>query len=289
MLESQSTTAVLFPGQGSQRPGMGEAATARCPDLVELAGELIGDDPFERAEDGTRFQQPALYLAGIASWLSLEGEMPAVLAGHSLGEITALAAAGVLDHDDGLRLVVARGALMQDAADRTETGMAAVRGDRATVDPLLDGLDVVLANDNSPQQVVVAGSNDALEAATQRLGDAGMRAKRLAVAGAFHSLHMTPAIAPFRDALAGVALGMPQVPVLSCSTAQPFELRRIPDQLAAALTSPVRWVDTLRELQARGVTRFVEVAPGRVLSGLVRKTLGDVEVVTIDDPEHAHA
>lgn len=291
MAKSTTPTALLFPGQGSQRPGMGEAAVAACPNLVELAHELIGDDPFARAEDGTRFQQPALYLAGIASWLELAdaGEDPLLMAGHSLGELTALAAADVLGHEDGLRLVVTRGQLMQDAADSSDSAMAAVRGDSATVEPLLDGLDVVLANDNSPNQVVVAGGTGALERAIDRLDEQGIRAKRLPVAGAFHSPHMAAAVEPFRRAVHATPLGRPRVPVLSCVTAKAFELHRLPEQLAAALTRPVRWVDTLRALQVHGATRFVEAAPGRVLSGLVRKTLGDVDVVTADASEPARA
>lgn len=284
MATPTTPTALLFPGQGSQRPGMGEAAAAALPDLVDLARELTGDDPFARIEDGTRFQQPALYLAGLASWRALQdsGEEPVLMAGHSLGELTALAAAGVLDHEDGLRLVVTRGQLMQDAANSSDSAMAAVRGDSATVEPLLEGLEVVLANDNSPTQVVVAGGADALEHAIYKLAEQGIRAKRLPVAGAFHSPHMAAAAEPFRRAVRAVALGRPRVPVLSCVTAAPFEVHRLPEQLGAALTSPVRWVDTLRALEARGATRFLEAAPGRVLSGLVRKTLDGVEVVTAD-------
>ncbi|HYI37934.1 MAG TPA: ACP S-malonyltransferase [Thermoleophilaceae bacterium] len=266
-------TAVLFPGQGSQQPGMREPTEAALPALVDLADELCGDDAFARADEGTRFQQPALYCAALAAWESLRAEVePVALAGHSLGEITALAAAGSLSHEDGLRLVAARGRLMQEAADVSDGGMMAVRGSRAEVEPRVRESGVALANDNSPRQVVLAGASADLDA----LED--MRGKRLPVAGAFHSPLMRPAVEGFRAELARAEFREPTVPVISCVSARPFEDPR--QELAAALTSPVRWVDVLGTLHERGVRRFVETGPGSVLTGLVRKTLGDVEAQT---------
>jgi malonyl CoA-acyl carrier protein transacylase len=257
MHDSAIATAVLFPGQGSQRPGMREPAKAALPELVELADELCGDDAFARVDESTRFQQPALYCTA--------------LAGHSLGEITALAAAGALTAEDGLRLVAARGNLMQQAAEASDGGMMAVRGARADVEPLVRGTSVAVANDNSPRQVVLAGPAAALDA----LND--VNGKRLPVAGAFHSALMEPAVEGFRAELERTDFGETAVPVISCVTAEPFTDVR--EQLAAALISPVRWVDVLGALHERGVRRFVETGPGSVLTGLVRKTFDDAEAV----------
>lgn len=264
-------TAVLFPGQGSQQPGMREPARAVLPELVELADELCGDDPFALADQSTRFQQPALYCAALAAWEGLRDLRPVALAGHSLGEITALAAAGAIAPGDGLRLVAARGQLMEQAAAATDGGMMAVRGGRAEVEPLVRGSGVALANDNSPRQVVLAGATADLDALD------GVRGKRLPVAGAFHSSLMQPAVEGFRAELRQIPFFEPQIPVMSCVTGQPFT--DVATQLEAALTSPVRWVDVLEGLHQRGVRRFVETGPGSVLTGLVRKTLDDAEAL----------
>jgi malonyl CoA-acyl carrier protein transacylase len=280
-------TAVLFPGQGSQRPGMRDAAEAARPDLVELACALCRDDPFARAEEGTAFQQPALYCAALAAWGPLAAQRPAALAGHSLGEITALAAAGVLDHQDGLRVVVARGRLMQEAADRSDAGMIAVKGSRPRVEPLVRGSGVTLANDNSPRQVVLAGRRDALADAAARLAGEGIRSTPLPVAGAFHSPQMEPAVEGFRRVLADVAVHAPRFRVISCVTARPFTDVR--GQLADALTSPVRWLSVVAGLHRRGVTRFVETGPGAVLTGLVRRIAPGAEASSADVPEAARA
>jgi [acyl-carrier-protein] S-malonyltransferase len=280
-------TAVLFPGQGSQRPGMREATEAARPDLVELACALCGGDPFARAGEGTVFQQPALYCAALAAWGDLAAERPVALAGHSLGEITALAAAGALEHEDGLRLVAARGRLMQEAADRSDAGMMAVKGPRKRIEPLVRGSGVTLANDNSPRQVVLAGPRGALEAAAALLAGEGIRSTPLAVAGAFHSPQMEPAVEGFRRALAEVTVHAPRIRVISCVTAGAFADVR--GQLADALTRPVRWVEVVAGLHRRGVTRFVEAGPGTVLTGLVRRIVPDAAAFSADASEAARA
>jgi [acyl-carrier-protein] S-malonyltransferase len=287
MASATDPTAVLFPGQGSQRPGMREAAEAARPDLVELACEECGDDPFERASDSTAFQQPALYCAALAAWDGLAGERPAALAGHSLGEITALAAAGALDHEEGLRVVAARGRLMQEAADASEAGMIAVKGSREQIEPLVGETGVTLANDNSPRQVVLAGPKRALDDAAAALSEEGIRSTPLPVAGAFHSPQMQPAVEGFRRVLADVTVRAPRIRVISCVTARPFTDVR--GQLADALTSPVRWVDVIENLRRRGVDRFVETGPGTVLTGLVRRIAPDAEATSADAPEAARA
>jgi [acyl-carrier-protein] S-malonyltransferase len=267
-------TALLFPGQGSQTEDMRETVERHRPDLLELASTEVGPDLFERAAEGTRWAQPAIFCAALAGAREL-GVEPDVMAGHSLGEITALVAAEAIGAEDGLRLVAARGRLMQEAAEETgDGGMTAVRareGNRDLIAEVVAANDVAIANDNAPDQLVLSGSLEALDRVESELKERGIRGKRLPVAGAFHSPLMQPAVEPFRAVVAGVEFSEPRVPVMSCVTAQPFE--DVPGELVKALTHPVRWLDVMRELDARGVNNFVETGPGQVLTNLVKKSL----------------
>jgi malonyl CoA-acyl carrier protein transacylase len=270
--------AILFPGQGSQAPDMRETVERHRPDLLSLAAEEVSDDLFERAEAGTRWAQPAIYCAALAGYEVVSRTHRAdVMAGHSLGEIGALVAAGALDAADGLRLVAARGRLMQEAADETgDGGMMAVRArDRAGLEEVVAQTSLTIANDNAPDQLILSGNVDALDRAEPLLRERKIRAMRLPVSGAFHTELMAPAVEPFRELVAQVELREPRVPVFSCVTAEPFDNVRA--QLVQALTSPVRWTDVMRSMQDRGVTHTVETGPGRVLTGLVRKSLSGVE------------
>jgi malonyl CoA-acyl carrier protein transacylase len=269
-------TALLFPGQGSQTADMRETVERHRPDLLELAQREVGPDLFERAADGTRWAQPAIFCAALAGWESLrEGVEPDVMAGHSLGEITALVAAGALSDEDGLRLVAARGRLMQEAAEETgDGGMTAVRAredNREAIAEVAAANNVAIANDNAPDQLVLSGALSALDDAEAQLKERGVRGKRLPVAGAFHSPLMEPAVEPFRALVNDTEIGEPRVPVFSCVTAEPFD--DIPGLLVRAITEPVRWLDVMRALDARGVTDFVETGPGQVLTNLVKKSL----------------
>ena len=269
-------TALLFPGQGSQTTDMRETVERHRPDLLELAEREVGPDLFERAADGTLWAQPAIFCAALAGWESLrEGVEPDVMAGHSLGEITALVAAGALTDEDGLRLVAARGRLMQEAAEETgDGGMTAVRareGNREAIAEVAEATNVAIANDNAPDQLVLSGAVSALDDAEAQLKERGVRGKRLPVAGAFHSPLMEPAVQPFRALVDETEIGEPRVPVYSCVTAEPFD--DIPALLVRAITEPVRWLDVMRALDARGVTDFVEAGPGQVLTNLVKKSL----------------
>jgi [acyl-carrier-protein] S-malonyltransferase len=272
-------TALLFPGQGSQTADMRELVESRRPDLLEQALREAGSDLFQRAEDGTRWAQPAIFCAALAGWEELrESVSPDLMAGHSLGEIAALAAAEAISAEDGLRLVTARGRLMQEAAEETgDGGMLAVRarGDRGPIHEVVEATGLSIANDNAPDQLVLSGATRALDDAEAALADRGVRAKRLPVAGAFHSPLMEPAVEPFRALVAETEVQDPRVPVLSCVTAEPFD--DVPGRLVEAITSPVRWLDVMRELERRGASRFVETGPGRVLTNLVRKSLEGVE------------
>jgi [acyl-carrier-protein] S-malonyltransferase len=280
-------TAILFPGQGSQSREMRDSVARVRPDLLSLVQELVGEDPFPRAEEGTNFAQPAIFCASLAGWAAIGRRAPRaervvgdVMAGHSLGEFGALVAAGCLTERDGLRLVVLRGRLMQEAGERAgDGGMLAILGAGAAdhADALAAAHGLAVANDNSPQQIVLSGSRTALPAAAAAAEELGLRAMELPVTGAFHSPMMEAAVPEFAAALDQVELREPRVAVLSAVTAQPFDDVRL--RLAEALTRPVRWRETMLELHRRGAERFVEVGPGRVLTGLAKRTLKDVELV----------
>jgi malonyl CoA-acyl carrier protein transacylase len=276
-----SLTAILFPGQGSQTSEMRDTVAQVRPDLLALVTELVGQDPFPRAQDGTRYAQPAIFCASLAGWELLGSPRGELMAGHSLGELGALVAASSIGERDGLELVVLRGALMQEAGERAGNGgMVALLGagaaERAPALAQAHGLSV--ANDNSPQQVVLSGARSALPAAAAEAKELGLRAMELAVTGAFHSPMMASAVPEFAAALDRVEIAEPEVPVLSAVTAAPFD--DIRTRLVQALTSPVRWRETMLALHGLGAERFVEVGPGRVLTGLVKRTLKDVELVS---------
>ena len=285
-------TAVLFPGQGSQTPDMRDAVAAQRPDLLELAREVVGDDPFARVDDGTQYAQPAIYCAALVGWdrLCAAGVRADVVAGHSLGEVAALVAAGALSAEQGLRLVAERGRLMQESGERAGDGsMLALLGngaaERAGEVAAAHGLTV--ANDNAPNQVVLSGSRAAFEAATETAKGLGLRAVPLPVTGAFHSPYMAEAVPAFREALAQVTFAEPQITVVSSITTKPFD--DIAARLADALTAPVRWRETILALRADGVERFIETGPGKVLTGLVRRTVAGAEAITVEQLEAARA
>jgi [acyl-carrier-protein] S-malonyltransferase len=273
-------TAILFPGQGSQTPDMGETVSRVRPDLVSLVEQIGGEDPFVRAEEGTRYAQPAIFCASLAGWEALGRPSGDFMAGHSLGELAALVAAGCLTERDGLELVALRGKLMQESGERAgDGGMLALLGAGAAdhAGELADAHGLAVANDNSPQQVVLSGDRGSFEAASAAAKELGLRPMDLPVTGAFHSPMMAEAVPPFVAALERVEVSTPQgVTVFSAVTAAPFEDVRA--QLALALTMPVRWRETLVAMRDRGAERFVEVGPGRVLTGLVKRTLKDVEL-----------
>ncbi|HVY97076.1 MAG TPA: ACP S-malonyltransferase [Solirubrobacterales bacterium] len=273
--DASTASALLFPGQGSQTPGMEATVAARRPDLLELARELVGEDPFSRVGDSTRFAQPAIYCASVALWEAAGRPAGALVAGHSLGELAALVAGGALDAADGLRLAVTRGRLMDEAAAGSPGGMLAALGTGdCDVPRLAAELELTVANENAPGQLVLSGPDEALAEARRRLRAAGLKAIRLPVAGAFHSPAMADAADRFRGELDQVRFRAPRVPVYSSVDAAPFEDPR--DGLAAALTRPVRWLLTLRRLREAGAGRFLEVGPGDVLTGLVRRSLDGV-------------
>ena len=296
-------TAFLFPGQGAQAPGMARdlydafpEARARLDDAdailgIDLTGAMFGDDA--DALRRTDVTQPALYAHSLAAAAVLDarGVRPGMAAGHSLGEYSALAATGALSYEDGLRLVRRRGELMHAAGNERPGAMAALLGAtdeqaEALCQSVSGGAEgvVVPANLNAPGQIVLSGDAAAVAAAVAQASAFGARkAVPLAVSGAFHSPLMAPAAAAFAAALDAVEIRTPRCPVVLNVTAAPTtDVAEIRRRLLDQLTAPVRWAESLRAMQAAGVTRFVEVGSGNVLTGLVRRTLGkDIETATM--------
>lgn len=281
--------ALVFPGQGSQGVGMlaDPAIAGRLDRLLDAAEALTSmplrtfaaQGPAERLAD-TRAAQPLLFLADWA-WGSaaLEaGLVPVALAGHSLGELAALALAGVFSVEAGLELVVERSRLMATAAAAAPGTMAAVLGlDRPAVETAINGIaDLWVANDNAPGQLILSGTEASLAAAEAPLRAAGARKViRLAVSGAFHSPFMRPAADGFARLLAGVALADATIPVVQNVSATPVTSAvAIRGGLAAQITAPVRWTETMTALRALGADAIVECGPGSVLKGLARRMDG---------------
>jgi malonyl CoA-acyl carrier protein transacylase len=267
---------------------MRDEVAERRPDLLALAAEVVGDDPFERVGAGTRFAQPAIYCASVVGWARLNeaGVTGVVHAGHSLGEVAALVAAGALSAEDGLRLVALRGRLMQESGERAGDGsMLALLGGGAAEQAaqVAEATGLTIANDNAPNQVVLSGALSAFGIAAATARGLGLRAVPLPVTGAFHSPAMAGARPELEAALAAIDFREPSVPVVSSITTEPFDDVRA--RLADALTQPVRWRETLLALRARGVERFVETGPGRVLTGLVRRTLPGAEAIAAEQLE----
>lgn len=281
------STALLFPGQGSQTAGMRELVEQHEPELAELALIELGTDPFERADEGTAYAQPAILCASLAAWARAGRPEAAFCAGHSLGELSALAAAGAIEPGDALRLAIIRGSLMQEAAAGEPGGMMALLGDGEDARAAAAAAEVVVANDNGPTQIVVAGPREKLDLAEREAKQRGVRVIPLAVRGAFHTPAMKSVRRPFRNALERVSIQTPGVPVFSSATAEPFPARAdgIRDQLAAAIVNPVRWRETVNELHRLGVRTFVETGPGKALTGTVRRALSGVEAKVLTASE----
>ena len=289
MRRTENATALLFPGQGVGDSSSRELVAELCPDLLVLAKELIGKDPFDRIAEGTLYAQPAVFCASIAGYERLGRPAAEYFAGHSLGEVGALVASRAIDDEAGLRIVVARALAMDEAARLGPRGaMLAVGTDRRRAGALATAHGLVLANENSPRQYVLSGTRAGIEAARLEAKAAGVRAKKLAVAGAFHTEAMAPAAVPFRAALKEVEFRYTTTPAISSTTARFFGARAR-DDLTNSLTMPVKWINVVRKLRDLGATRFVDVGPGSVLAGLVRRTLADVEVESVARRESAVA
>lgn len=280
--------AYIFPGQGAQFVGMGKDLYDSNPEaraLFERANEILGfritDIMFAGTDEElkqTRVTQPAIFLHSVILAKSLgEDFLPDMVAGHSLGEFSALVAAGALSFDDGLRLVAARAMAMQKACEMKPSTMAAVLAlPDEKVEEICASVDngiVVCANYNCPGQIVISGEMEAIDTACAKLLEAGAkRALRLKVGGAFHSPCMEPARAELAEAIAATPIHEPVCPVYQNVDALPHtDPEEIKANLVAQLTAPVRWTQSVRNMIADGATEFIEVGPGKVLQGLVTK------------------
>jgi [acyl-carrier-protein] S-malonyltransferase len=279
---SAAAVAGLFPGQGSQTADLRDRVERVVPELLERALRLVGEDLFARVGESTRFAQPAIYCASIAGWTEWRSSVdPFAFAGHSLGELSALVAAGALDPASGLELAVIRGELMDSATSGEEEGMLAVLGGEDGLAELLAREhEVVLANDNAPGQMVLAGRVDRLREVSGRARSEGARALWLDVAGAFHSPAMASAVEPFRSALE--QFRPPAIRVISSSTAEPYEDVR--GELAAAIVRPVRWRATMLKLARLGAETFLDFGPGEVLARLVKRNLPRARLLDLGEP-----
>jgi [acyl-carrier-protein] S-malonyltransferase len=273
----------LFPGQGSHVPGMRDDVAARAGDLLERVVELVGEDPFARVEESTRFAQPAIFCASLAAWEAFPLADPGAAAGHSLGELAALTAAGVLAREDALELVVLRGRLMAEADD-SGSMVAVIGGTPEDAREIADAAGITVANDNAPGQVVLSGPRELLRRAEEAASERGRRTIPVDVAGAFHSPSMAPAVEPFRAALDDVAIGDAAFPGFSCASTKPFEDVR--EELAQALVRPVRWRETVLALHSAGARAFVEVGPGKVLARAGKRILPDCPVAPLEEAVH---
>ena len=288
--------AYIFPGQGSQYPRMGESiyqSHADAMNLFEQANEILGfritDIMFSDSEEDlkqTRVTQPAVFLHSVILALTMDGFSPDMVAGHSLGEFSALVAARALRFEDGLRLVYARALAMQKACDAVPSAMAAVLGlDDSKVEEICaqNGGIVVAANYNCPGQLVISGELEAVKQTCEALKAAGAkRALLLPVNGAFHSPLMQPAAEELGKAIESTSFHKPICPVYQNIDARPHtDPESIKANLMAQLTGPVRWTQTIENMIADGASCFTEIGPGKVLQGLVKKIAPHVEATGI--------
>ncbi|MFH5833492.1 ACP S-malonyltransferase [Halalkalibaculum sp. DA384] len=290
------STAYLFPGQGSQSVGMGKDhydSNTRFAELVDLANEILDIDlksiMFEGPEETlkqTEFTQPAIFLHSVGLYKTIDAA-PDMVAGHSLGEFSALVASGAVAFEDALNIVRKRGRLMQQAGEQNPGTMAAVIGmeDEVVEEICAEaadqvGKEVIAANYNCPGQLVISGDLEAVEQAVSLAKDRGCRlAKVLPVSGAFHSSLMQPAYDGLKQELEELEVQKPECPIYSNYTAQPTtEPEQIRSNLLNQLLNPVRWTQTLQNMHDDGAKTFIEVGPGKVLQGLVKRTLSDVEI-----------
>lgn len=288
--------AYVFPGQGAQFPGMGKElyeSSEKAKKLFESANAILGfritDIMFSGTAEElkqTNVTQPAIFLHSVILALNTSGFKPDMVAGHSLGEFSALVANGTLSFEDGLKLVAARANAMQKACEANPSTMAAILGlEDNIVEQVCAGINevVVAANYNCPGQLVISGSNKGIEIACEKLKEAGAkRALPLPVGGAFHSPLMEPARKELAAAILNTKFNKPTCPVYQNATALPAtDMEVIKKNLVDQLTAPVKWTQSVQKMVADGATEFIECGPGTVLQGLVKKIHKEAEARSI--------
>jgi [acyl-carrier-protein] S-malonyltransferase len=290
--------AYIFPGQGAQFTGMGKDLYESNPHakaLFERANDILGfrisDIMFSGTEEElkqTKVTQPAIFLHSVILAQTSPSFSPDMVAGHSLGEFSALVASGVLSFEDGLQLVYQRALAMQEACEINPSGMAAILGlEDAQVEAICSEITneiVVPANYNCPGQLVISGSNAGIEAACEKMKSAGAkRALPLPVGGAFHSPLMEPAREKLQKAIENTTFHNPLCPVYqNVSTTGVSDIQEIKQNLIAQLTAPVKWTQSVQQMVADGAEIFIECGPGKVLQGLVKKINKESEAVSIN-------
>lgn len=290
-------TAYVFPGQGAQFSGMGKElyeSSAEAKAMFDKANEILGFDitkiMFEGSDEElkqTNVTQPAIFLHSVILASTVEDFKPDMVAGHSLGEFSALVAAKALSFEDGLKLVAQRADAMQRACEINPSTMAAVLGlADAAVEKICEGITdevVVPANYNCPGQLVISGSNIGIDIACEQMKNAGAkRALKLPVGGAFHSPLMEPAREELAAAIEATDFKPPVCPIYQNVNAEPStDVAVIKANLIAQLTAPVRWTQSVERMVADGATLFVECGPGKVLQGLVKKISRETETAGV--------
>lgn len=289
-------TAYIFPGQGAQFPGMAKdiyEQNSRAKSLLDKANEILGFNITATMFNGTaeelkqtQVTQPAIFLHSVAIAMTSESFKPDMVAGHSLGEFSALVSNRCLSFEDGLKLVYKRAMAMQRACEANPSTMAAILGlDDHVVEEICAGIDevVVAANYNCPGQLVISGSLKGIDIACEKLKAAGAkRALPLQVGGAFHSPLMEPAREELAKAIDTTSFGKPVCPVYQNVNALPStDVNEIKKNLIAQLTAPVRWTQSVRQMTQDGARTFIECGPGKVLQGLVKKISPDAEVSSL--------
>jgi len=296
---------MVFPGQGSQSTGMLAELAAQHPEVSDTYAEasdmldydlwnLVQNGPAEKLNE-TIVTQPAMLAAGVATWRlwqKLGGALPVAMAGHSLGEYTALVCAGAIEFRDAVELVQRRAEFMQNAVPAGEGAMAAILGldDQAVRDVCSNAADggvAEAANFNSPGQVVIAGHRGTIERAIELAKEAGARrAIMLAVSVPSHSTLMLPAGEALAESLQATAIQAPSIPVINAVDATPYtDASDIRQRLTRQVSSPVHWVDTVQRLIADGATSIAECGPGKVLTGLIKRIDRSVRSFCIDSPD----